>query len=104
MAKLTGRAEEKEILLNALASPASEMVAVLGRRRVGKTYLIGSFFQEKIDFELTGLKDGTKEQQLRNFSYSLKDAQKSTELPPQPIDWLEAFNLLIKELEKLEGL
>ena len=42
MATLTGRAEEKEILLNALASPASEMVAVLGRRRVGKTFLINA--------------------------------------------------------------
>jgi hypothetical protein len=50
---------------------------------------------------LTGLKDGTKEQQLRNFTYSLKDAQKSADLPAQPTDWLEAFHQLKTYLESL---
>ena len=50
---------------------------------------------------MTGLKDGTKEQQLRNFAYSLKDAQKSAILPPPPIDWLEAFHQLKTHLESL---
>ena len=79
------------------------MVAVFGRRRVGKTYLIGSFFEGKIDFELTGLKDGTKAQQLRNFAYSMKDAQKLATLPQLPIDWLDAFHQLKTYLESLEG-
>ena len=91
-----------DMLANAYASNKPELVAVFGRRRVGKTYLIGSFFKGKIDFELTGLKDGTKEQQLRNFAYSLKDAQKSTVLPPLPKDWLEAFHQLKTHLESLE--
>ncbi len=50
---------------------------------------------------MTGLKDGTKEQQLRNFTYSLKDAQKSADLPAQPTDWLEAFHQLKTYLESL---
>jgi uncharacterized protein len=98
---MIGRKKETEILATAYTSERPELVAVFGRRRVGKTYLIGSFFAGKIDFELTGLKDGTKEQQLRNFSYSLKDAQKSTELPPIPKDWLEAFHQLKTHLESL---
>jgi uncharacterized protein len=96
---MIGRKKEIDILAKAYASEKPELIAVFGRRRVGKTYLIGSFFQGKIDFELTGLKDGTKEQQLRNFAYSLKDAQKSVDLPPLPIDWLDAFHQLKTHLE-----
>lgn len=98
---MIGRKKELEILANAYTSEKPELIAVFGRRRVGKTYLIGSFFKGKIDFELTGLKDGTKEQQLRNFSYGLKDAQKSNELPPVPKDWLAAFHQLKTHLESL---
>jgi AAA+ ATPase superfamily predicted ATPase len=99
---MIGRQKEIDILAKTYASQKPELVAVFGRRRVGKTYLIGSFFEGKIDFELTGLKDGTKEQQLRNFAYSLKDAQNSANLPPPPIDWLEAFHQLKTYLESLD--
>ena len=98
---MIGRKKEIAVLANAYESQKPELIAVFGRRRVGKTYLIGSFFKGKIDFELTGLKDGTKEQQLRNFSYSLKDAKKTDELPPPPIDWLEAFHQLKTHLESI---
>jgi uncharacterized protein len=98
---MIGRKKELAILANAYAGQKPELIAVFGRRRVGKTYLIQSFFEGKIDFELTGLKEGTKEQQLRNFTYSLKDAQKSADLPAQPTDWLEAFHQLKTYLESL---
>ncbi len=98
---MIGRKKEIDILANTYASGKPELVAVFGRRRVGKTYLIGSFFEGKIDFELTSLKDGTKQQQLRNFAYSLKDVQKLEDLPPPPIDWLEAFHQLKTYLESL---
>ena len=98
---MVGRKNEMGVLASAYASEKPELVAVFGRRRVGKTYLIASFFKGRIDFELTGLKDGTKEQQLRNFAYSLKDAKKTAELPPTPIDWLEAFHQLKTHLESL---
>jgi len=54
-----------------------------------------------MDFEMTGLKDGKKEQQLRNFTYSLRDAQKSHTLPEVPKDWLAAFYELKQHLESL---
>lgn len=97
---MIGRQKEIEILQKAYESPKPELVAVLGRRRVGKTYLVRTFFQEKIDFEIIGLKDGSKEQQLRNFGYSLKSVKKSDALAV-PRDWLEAFYLLTEHLESL---
>jgi len=98
---MIGRNKEIEILEKAYQSTKSELVAIFGRRRVGKTYLVSTFFAGKINFELTGLKDGTKEQQLRNFAYSLKDAKKTADLPMPPKDWLEAFYQLKEYLESL---
>jgi uncharacterized protein len=98
---MIGRQSEIANLERAMSSSKAELVAVFGRRRVGKTYLIQQFFKNKIDFELTGLKDGNKEQQLRNFAYSLKDAQKTETLPNPPKDWLEAFFQLKNHIESL---
>jgi uncharacterized protein len=96
---MIGRQKEIQTLEKVYRSGKPELVAVFGRRRVGKTYLIRQYFYGKIDFELTGLKDGTRLQQLRNFSYSLKEARKDEELPPTPKDWLEAFHQLKVFLE-----
>lgn len=52
---LVGRVEEIKILENALKSPKAEMVSIIGRRRVGKTFLVKSVYSDKIDFEITGI-------------------------------------------------
>jgi hypothetical protein len=98
---MIGRIKEQEILSKVYESTKPELIAIVGRRRVGKTYLIRQFFKEELDFEMVGLKDGTKEQQLRNFAYSLKEAKKSTILDAVPQDWLEAFYQLKTHLETL---
>ena len=67
---LIGRQEEQDILLKTLTSGESEMVAVFGRRRVGKTFLIKQVYQEHIVFEMTGLQNGNTKEQLQNFSTS----------------------------------
>lgn len=97
---MVGRQTEIEILKKGFESSKPELIAVLGRRRVGKTYLVRTVFEEKIDFEIVGLKDGSKEQQLRNFGYSLKSAKKSDSLTV-PIDWLDAFYQLTEHLESV---
>ncbi len=96
---MTGRTEEQAILSKIYKSSKSELLAVIGRRRVGKTYLIREFFKGKLAFEMVGLKDGSTKQQLRNFAYSLKEVVPSTDLTV-PKDWLEAFYLLKEQLEK----
>ncbi len=97
---IVGRKEEQAILKKALNSPQPEMVAVLGRRRVGKTFLIQSVFKDQIDCEITGTQNAQKEEQLLNFSYEIGKIVESP-LPLQtPNNWMEAFILLIKLLEQ----
>ncbi len=98
---MIGRKAEIQLLQQAYDSKKPELIAVLGRRRVGKTFLIRSFFDGKVDFEMVGLKNATREQQLRNFAYSLKEAQNAQNLGPIPIDWLEAFQQLREYLTSL---
>ena len=69
---LIGRKEESSILLNATNSDESQFIAVYGRRRVGKTYLIKQTFNETFAFQHTGLARGTMREQLAEFQESLK--------------------------------
>ncbi len=89
---LVGRKAEKQILLSAVQSDCSEFIAVYGRRRVGKTYLIRETFGYKFTFQHTGLSHGKTKEQLFSFAISLRDA--GYDDCPLPQSWLEAFSLL----------
>ena len=70
--ELIGRIEEQQVLLDALQSKEAEMVAVIGRRRVGKTFLIKSVYLSQVVFEITGLQDAALDKQLQHFSFTLR--------------------------------
>ena len=53
---IIGREREKGILEECLKSGRPEFIAVYGRRRIGKTFLIKQFFKNKFDFYMTGRK------------------------------------------------
>lgn len=53
--KFIGREKEQAILQATMQSGDADMVAVIGRRRVGKTSLIKTVFSDRIDFEITGI-------------------------------------------------
>jgi uncharacterized protein len=97
---LIGRKEEQTLLYEALASERAEMVAVFGRRRVGKTFLIKQTYQNHIAFELTGLQSSNNEEQLQNFSNQLEIFSQSLMPIKTPTNWLDAFFMLAKYLEK----
>jgi AAA+ ATPase superfamily predicted ATPase len=82
MAEIIGRKEELEVLKTAATSKEAELVALYGRRRIGKTYLIRNFYQDQIAFELTGLHNGSLRDQLLLFSKALQVATKAP-LPRQ---------------------
>ena len=98
--KLIGRKKEQETLQMALTSERSELVAVVGRRRVGKTFLIKHTYASHFDFELTGLQHASKSDQLQNFLFALKSFFPDFLIEGRPKSWLEAFYFLSKALEE----
>ena len=94
MELLVGRTLEKKNLSEALVSTSAELIAVYGRRRVGKTFLIRSVYRKELVFELSGVHDANVGEQLLNFSQAMADAL-NTQLPlATPKNWTEAFSLL----------
>ncbi len=99
---LTGREAEIAILQKAYQSDEPEMVAVVGRRRVGKTFLVRACYAGKIDFEMTGIKGGKTAAQLQHFTSRLNLHAQPTEPFRQPHNWQAAFDMLIAWLGKRE--
>lgn len=97
MESLIGRTKEKKQLLDALKSKKSEFVAIYGRRRVGKTYLIRQSFGQPFTFYLTGMANTNLKNQLLNFSQTLKNISKREF--DLPFTWLEAFEQLKAHIE-----
>lgn len=99
MEQLVGRIQEKKILENALASSGAELIAVYGRRRIGKTFLIRSVYEKHIRFEFTGVHNATMQEQLEGFSFALKKAINSPVDIAVPKNWVAAFHALESFLE-----
>jgi AAA+ ATPase superfamily predicted ATPase len=98
--KIIGRKKELEILNDVLSSESAEFIAIYGRRRIGKTYLIKTFFSNSagIFFEQTG-NDSDIKSQLKNFSESLSKAfYKNLEVATQKT-WMDAFRQLNTAIE-----
>ena len=101
--KILGRESEIKTLDHLWESSEAEFLAIYGRRRVGKTYLIREYFSRKrcIYFEITGQKDGNLEDQLENF-INIFSKTFANGLPLKtPKNWKAAFELLTTELEKI---
>lgn len=95
---IIGREKELERLKNYVATNRSEFVAVYGRRRVGKTFLIKELFDGQFTFRITGRENAGIREQLLNFSYALSDCLGIDTLPS---NWAEAFRTLAKAIEAL---
>ncbi len=92
--KVIGRVAETGILEKALHSAEPEFIAVYGRRRVGKTFLIREYYEDSICFEISGVHQTSLKIQLQNFALSLKNAMGLGIKPETPGTWFEAFTLL----------
>ncbi len=100
---MIGREHEINRLEESLKSDVSELIAVYGRRRIGKTHLIRSTYNNEIKFELTGLYGGNKKQQLDAFLKVLKECSKKFSKTKSPKDWPEAFELVKTYINGLKG-
>jgi AAA+ ATPase superfamily predicted ATPase len=96
---IVGREKEIKELKKFLSSDQSEFIAVYGRRRVGKTFLIKELLEGHFCFRMTGKENARLGDQLLNFSYALSDFLGDDHVPQ---DWSEAFRLLSKNIEKQE--
>ena len=97
MQNIIGRSHEKQILENVFNSKKAEFVAIYGRRRVGKTYLIRNFFKIKksMFFQVSGLHNADMTIQLKEFKKELEKVFYNNQLSLAPIkNWIEAFSIL----------
>lgn len=100
---IIGRKIEKGILEEALQSHEAEFVAVIGRRRVGKTFLIKQTYRKAIAFEITGLPNVSNQQQLQHFAFTLAQYEQAEKHINPPENWLVAFQQLISFLKDKVG-
>lgn len=99
---IIGRKEEMAEMVSFLKDDKPHLLAVIGRRRVGKTFLIREVYKENKVFEMTGLKDADLNKQLINFTLQMNLYLQKGEQYDSPEDWLRAFNLLSKALGSLK--
>ena len=95
---IIGREQEIEKLENYISSRKSEFIAIYGRRRVGKTFLVKELFENRFAFRVTGKDNVTTKEQLTSFSFALND---QLGIETDATNWPEAFRLLQKALEKI---
>jgi predicted AAA+ superfamily ATPase len=100
---LVGRSVEVQIMQELLESTTPEMLAMYGRRRVGKTYLIQTVYKDHTVFECSGLQDGTLDMQLRNFWLALMRNASPEHYMLTPSNWLEAFEMLGRYQHEIRG-
>lgn len=101
MAKIIGRKEEIRILDSAYQSSKSDFIAIYGRRRVGKTYLVRSVFENKLTFQVTAIAKTSLKSQLKNFYKALNKTDKLNQYKATE-NWFDAFDDLAKFLENSE--
>ena len=89
MDKLIGREKEIKQLNDYVASDRPEFIAIYGRRRVGKTFLVNQLFGGKMAFSMTGVMEGTKDEQMEAFIDAMEEF--GGELIEKPKTWMEAF-------------
>lgn len=96
---IIGREEEISRLKRAYDSEYSEFVAVYGRRRIGKTFLIRETFGDMFTFQYTGIFNIKNTKQLKEFYLSLL-SQGLDKTEERPKDWFDAFHLLERLIER----
>lgn len=96
--KIIGREQDLQKLAEFAASGRPEFVAVYGRRRVGKTFLVRSAFKDKFVFYATGIIEGTYEDELEAFNTGL---ERYGSMGEKAVNWMDAFKKLAELVKNL---
>ena len=97
---IIGRRQEQHLLSECIKSKKAELVAVYGRRRIGKTFLVRNYFDETFDFYMTGSPDRAKGELLLIFNEQLRNY--SGVNYPIVKTWHEAFGQLREYLSSIK--
>ena len=100
--KILGREQELATLNEFYRSTKAQFLALYGRRRIGKTFLIREFAQaqsEAIFFDVTGIHKGSKQEQITSFEDSFQRVF-NHEHSIRFTTWRQAFKALTKEIKK----
>ena len=102
MEKIVARQTELSKLERLYRSPKAECLALYGRRRVGKTFLINQFFKDRgLYFEITGIQNASKASQLRRYHREFCNLFDNEHDSPPPKNWDEALDRLQKQVSKV---
>ena len=96
---LIGRLAAKQVLAAAYDSPQASLVSVVGRRRIGKTFLVKRVYAEALHFTVTGIAGASKSDQLANFALRIESTFAE---PPGSVrydGWLTALADLSRRLD-----
>jgi uncharacterized protein len=88
---LVGRNYELKQLQALNTTPESELVSITGRRRVGKTFLVKQVYNKELKFYVTGIKDGSKANQINVFMEALHLSFDISTKVSKPRSWFTAF-------------
>ena len=107
MGTIIGRNKEQKELLHQYNSGKAEFVAVYGRRRVGKTFLVDETLNGKITFRHAGLSPVDEKGKANNLKQQLQHFYQSMQLQGMrkshcPKNWLEAFFMLEQLLQTID--
>ncbi len=100
---IIGRTEEQKLLQDALQAPESRLIALYGRRRVGKTFLVRQYFKAEIKFEIAGLHGGDLRDQLKHVHDTVSSYSVKRTVLPYPNQWMDAFGLIKSYVNTLRG-
>lgn len=100
---IIGRQKEIAKLQKYYQSRKSEFIALYGRRRVGKTYLVRQVFHGQMSFQMTGLANVGRKAQLGQFHAALIQYFPENEDSTPAKDWFIAFRQLIASIEKIKS-
>jgi len=98
--QLFGREEECHLIRSYIGSGRSEFVAVYGRRRVGKTFLLRQTLKDHLCFSFTGMANTAGKEQLQNFNLTLRQYMPEASTSE---NWQEAFAQLERFLETVKS-
>jgi uncharacterized protein len=100
MSIILGRDKEIKEFEIAKHSNSSEFIAITGRRRIGKTYLVNQYFKNELCFYVTGIQNESTAIQLEAFTNELR--KRTNRKMHVPENWLAAMHLLRKYVETIK--